>query len=487
MAATFFFYDLETSGVSAARQRIMQFAGQRTDLDLKPIGQPVNVLVKLSEDILPDPEAILVHGITPQRTVTEGLGEPEFLTLLHQQVFSNDTIMVGFNNIRFDDEFLRYTLWRNFHDPYEWQYKDNRSRWDLLDVVRMTRALRPDGIKWPVDDEGEPTNRLTALSSANGIKHANAHDALSDVLATIELAKLLKSAQPKLFGYLLAQRDKRSVAKTIGYDLDKKQITANQPFLYTSGRYPGVTGKTTAAIVIGPFPGDSNSVLVYDLRHDPRPFAQLSLSELTDRLFVTREEREAKPPLPVKKLSLNKSPAVAPLGTLDKPAQKRLNLALRQIQVNVDHLAKLDGFTQLVYDAFDNRQPRPANVDAESQLYDGFLNSKDKDLVRQVRSQPADKLADWHPAFIDERLEPLLLRYKARNYPSSLSDKESIMWESWRTDKLLNGVDGSVTMQQFGARLQNLDAITKDDGQRYLLEELQLYGESIAPAQLFDL
>jgi exodeoxyribonuclease-1 len=175
----------------------MQFAGQRTDLSLKPIGKPDNFLIKLTEDILPDPEAVLVHGITPQRALAEGITEAEAVKYLTAQVFVPDTIAVGFNNIRFDDEFIRFLFWRNFTDAYEWHYKDARSRWDLLDMVRMTRALRPEGINWPFAPDGAPSNRLELLTSVNKLDHIDAHDALSDVRASISIARLIRNKQTK--------------------------------------------------------------------------------------------------------------------------------------------------------------------------------------------------------------------------------------------------------------------------------------------------
>lgn len=487
MAKTFFFYDVETSGTDPAYQRIMQFAGQRTDENLQTIGKPVNVLVKLTEDILPEPDAILIHGITPQQTLSEGLSEPEFLHLLEKEVFTPDTILAGYNNIRFDDEFVRHTLWRNFYDPYEWHWKDGRSRWDLLDAVRMTRALRPDGIEWPVEENGVPTNRLGAITAANNITLDNAHDALSDILATIDIARMLKSQQPKLYNYLLKVRNKREVANIVGYDLDNKQVKSNQPFIYTSSRYPSEHAKTTVAVAIGPMPGDSNGVLVYDLRHDPRPYTDLNIQELGERIFVPQEKRDELSPLPVKKLSLNRSPAIAPIGTFDDTAAKNIHLSQSTIATNLKRLSQAKGFSQLVYDAFKDREKLPRRNDVEGQLYEGFLGDDDKKLVSEVRQAGPDKLADWHPNFSDERLRDLLLRYKARNWPSALSDKEQIIWESWRTDKLLNGVDTSMTFKRFSLRLQELATKTSGKDNQYLLEELQLYGQSIAPAQLFDL
>jgi exodeoxyribonuclease I len=171
---TFYFYDLETSGFNPRTSRIMQFAGQRTNMDLEPIGEPNNILIKLTDDILPEPDAVLVTGITPQKTLSDGITEYDFLRIFDSEISINDTIFVGFNSVRFDDEFMRFTLYRNYYDSYEWQWKEGRSRWDLLDVARMTRALRPDGIEWPFDTNGKPSNQLGLLTSVNKLNHDNA-------------------------------------------------------------------------------------------------------------------------------------------------------------------------------------------------------------------------------------------------------------------------------------------------------------------------
>jgi exodeoxyribonuclease I len=132
--------------------------------------------------------------------------EAEFLRLFHREVATPQTVFVGYNTVRFDDEFMRFLHYRNFHDPYEWQWQNDKSRWDLLDVARMTRALRPEGIEWPFDAKVKPTNRLELLSSLNKLDHANAHDALSDVQATIALAQLEAAPDFAVPVYLLLCR-----------------------------------------------------------------------------------------------------------------------------------------------------------------------------------------------------------------------------------------------------------------------------------------
>lgn len=466
---TFFFYDLETSGLNARSARIMQFAGIRTDSDLKPIGEPLNVLVRLSDDILPDPGAIMVTGITPQSTLADGLSEPEFCKLLIDEVFTPDTITVGFNNVRFDDEFIRHTLWRNFYDPYEWAWSEGRSRWDMLDVVRMTRALRPEGIKWPVDETGKAVNKLELISKENGLDHAKAHDALSDVEALIGVARLIKAKQPKLFEYLLTMRDKKEVAKLVN-------LESPQPFLYASGRYDAKYEKTTAAFPIAPS-AKPGSVLVYDLRYDPTPFLNASPTALASVIFADRQtrEREDYRRLPVKELSYNKCPAVAPLGVLDGPSQKRLGLEVGVIETNMKVLIANPGFAGAVREAFEMREPFEPSTDVESQLYDGFLNDKDKPKMAAIRAADATALADFHPTFIDERLPELLFRYKARSFPASLSEEEMVRWEQYRAEKLRTLLPGYLD------QLRKLAAYNKDT---YLLEELQLWAENVMPADI---
>lgn len=468
MAQTFFFYDLETSGLSARDDRIMQFAGQRTDLELNPIGESYNLLVRLNDDTLPSPDAVMVTGITPQSTLADGLTEAELADLLVKEVFAPDTITVGFNNIRFDDEFIRHLFWRTFRDPYEWCWKDGCSRWDVLDVIRMTRALRPEGIEWPVDEEGKPTNRLELITKANGIGHDNAHDALSDVTALIDVTKLLMQKQPKLFDYLLSIRDKKSVQKLV--NLDNKQ-----PFVYTSGRYDAQFNKTTVAF---PLTGGANgNVVVYDLRHDPADFVDLTEVELSKRMYASWDERKADGfvPLPAKMLQYNRCPTVAPLGVLEQAdGWKKIGLTLEVVEKHKAALLARPDFAERIRSLIEKKPEYPAQKDAEGRLYDGFIDGPDKIRIEAVRNADAKTLADFHPNFDDDRLDDLLLRYKARNYPSTLSEDEVRRWESWRSERL------TTQLPAYLSSLQRL-AATADDSKRFVLEELQLWAEAIVP------
>ncbi|MCL1929670.1 exodeoxyribonuclease I [Candidatus Saccharibacteria bacterium] len=466
---TFFFYDVETTGLSPRYDRIMQFAGQRTDINFKPIGKPVNFLVKLTDDVLPNPVAIAVTGITPQQTLRDGLAEAELAKILQKEVFTPGTISVGYNNIRFDDEFMRSFFWRNFYDPYEWQWSEGRSRWDLLDVVRSVRALRPDGISWPfVSKDGKkvPTNTLELLTKQNKLEHAKAHDALSDVVGLIEVAKLLKSKQPKIFEYLFENRGKKEVQQLVNLDDPK-------PFVYTSGRYAAEREKTTVATPVAPGK-NSGTILVYDLLKDITDYKDWKREDFAEAALPRYKQKNSEDPLclPVKELNYGRCPSVAPLGVLDADCQKRLDISLEQVQKNLEKLKKNQGILDKIIQAWREKPDYQVASDTEGQLYQSFTPDADKPRVKKVPELSQEDLADFQPEFSDERLPELFFRYKARNFPKSLSESEQKKWSDFKAERFNSQIENYV---------KDLQKIQTDGADDFVVQELQLWAESICP------
>ena len=464
----------------------MQFAGQRTGMDLQPIGEPVNELIILTPDILPDPDAVLLTGITPQQTLAEGLSEAQFLKLFYEEVVKPDTIFLGFNSIRFDDEFMRFLNYRNFYDAYEWQWKNGCSRWDMLDVVRMTRALRPDGLKWPHSRDGKPTNRLELLTKANKLPHSNAHSALGDVQATIEVAQLVLAKQPDLFNFLLKERNKKTIASL---------VNKHEPFVYTSGHYASSYLHTSVVVHLADHP-HNEAALVYDLRFDPTPFLDMSVDQLLEAWRFTRDPEALR--LPLKTLKYNRCPAVAPLGVIkDEKTQTRLKINLQSIQKHRSLLKQhAVPFTKKILAAIERldqeRQaatiqttPETDSLTVDERLYDGFISDLDKSYMQQLRASSPDKISQLAGKFHDHRLQQLVPLYKARNYPKSLSHEERTYWDNFCQQKLLSGGSQSRSAGYF-SRLQELAASALKREQHYLLEELRLYGESILPVDVAD-
>lgn len=478
MAESIYFYDLETSGINPRTARIMQFAGQRTNLDLEPIGPPDNMLIKMSDDVLPDPQAILVTGITPQQTRADGISEREFCKYFTQSIATPYTTIIGFNSVRFDNEFIRFLLYRNFYDAYEWSYSNGKSVWDMLDVVRMTRALRPQGIKWPFAPDGAPSNSLERLTAVNKIAHDNAHDALADVMATIALARLVRKEQPKLYSYLFQLRNKAAVQKI---------VQTATPFVYTSGRYRSEFHKTSVVVQLSDHPVyGSSRALVYDLRYDPTEFIKLSTPDLVERLRYTRDE-DAPARLPVKELTYNKCPAVAPLSVMTSEAAANTSFDMSLIQRHLTLLNSDSTFVDRVRQAFEDiHEQRQTTLitditSVDSQLYDGFFNDADVREASRVRNATEDSIVDLHPDFHDDRLTHLLLLYKARQLPRALSEDEQALWEQYRYAKLYAQTH-TMNIPKYFSLIQEM-APNASDKDKELLEDLWLWGETIMPTE----
>lgn len=279
----FLFHDYETFGTSPSLDRPAQFAAIRTDAELNVIGEPEVFYCKPADDYLPQPQAVMITGITPQEALAKGDNEAAFARRIHDLFTVPQTCIVGYNNVRFDDEVTRNIFYRNFYDPYAWSWQHDNSRWDLLDVMRACYALRPEGITWPENDEGLPSFRLEHLTVANGIEHQNAHDAMADVYATIAMAKLVKTRQPRLFDYLYSHRNKRKLATLI-------DVPQMKPLVHVSGMFGAARGNTSLVAPLAWHPENRNAVIMVDLAGDMAPLLELDADALRERLYTPRAE-----------------------------------------------------------------------------------------------------------------------------------------------------------------------------------------------------
>ncbi|WP_413284414.1 exodeoxyribonuclease I [Vibrio sp. MA40-2] len=421
---TFFWFDYETWGTDPAKDRPSQFAGVRTDMDFNIIGEPLVIYCQPPCDYLPSPEAALITGITPQKAIKDGLPEPEFIKLIHQALSTPNTTSLGYNSIRFDDEVTRYTLYRNFHDPYAWSWKNGNSRWDLLDVMRTCYALRPEGINWPIDSEGKPTFRLEKLSQANGIEHENAHDAMADVIATIELAKKLKAAQPKLFNYLFNMRHKRKLNELI-------DIVNLTPLVHVSGMF-GVSCSNISWIVpMAWHPKNQNAVITINLAMDPTPLLELTSDEIRQRMYTKRDALlPDQLPIPLKLVHLNKCPILAPAKTLTSDNAERIGINREQCLQNLSLIKNHPEIREKLVELYSVEREYPDNQDVDSQLYSGFFTPADRTAMDIILETKPENLAALDIQFGDKRIAPLLFNYQARNYPETLDEQQQQRWAS---------------------------------------------------------
>lgn len=476
---SFLWFDFETTGTDPARDRPMQFAGIRTDLEFNVIGEPIMFYCRLADDVLPQPEACLLTGISPQDANREGLCEAEFMAAIEAELSLPGTCSLGYNSIRFDDEVVRHGFYRNFIDPYAREWQNNCSRWDIIDLVRMTYAMRPEGIEWPTNEDGQVSLKLEALTKANHIAHEQAHDALSDVYGTIEIAKLIKNKHPKLFDYYLKMRQKHELQQFI----DPVRM---KPFLHISGMF-GQAKKYSAFVApIAPHPSNKNGVIVFDLMSDAQPLLDLSVEEIRHRVFSRQDELGELARLPLKVIHYNKAPAVAPATFLkDEAVVARLELDGDVCRKNLALLKTYSGLAAKMTEVF-VQEDRSIPKDPDLMLYSGgFFSREDKARMETIRNTAPEALNELEMSFEDRRLPEMLMRYIARNYPDQLNEQQREEWEEYRVFKLMDkDGGGSIAMEGFFERL-NAIAQTPDlaPAKQIMLQDLSDYAQSIYPIE----
>ncbi|MEX2475838.1 exodeoxyribonuclease I [Marinobacter sp.] len=480
MIRSFYWHDFETFGVDPVHDRPSQFAGVRTDADLNIIEEPLVIYCKPTDDYLPSPEACLITGITPQKAMQDGFPEAEFIGQINDAFSQPGTCVVGYNSLRFDDEVTRHTLYRNLRDPYAREWQNGNSRWDIIDMVRLTYALRPEGINWPRKEDGSPSFRLEELTVANGIAHEAAHDAMSDVEATIAVAKLIKEKQPKLFDFVLNNKDKHSARAML-------DTAAMKPVFHISAKYPASQGCCAMVAPLAEHPTNKNLVIVYDLREDPSELIHSTADQIRERVFTSRAELgEGVSRFPLKGVQLNKCPVLAPatmLSTLSPERLDDLELDGERLRANLASLRKAPDLPARIAQAFDRDFEGSELTDPDEQLYaGGFLSKTDREKLNWVLQQPPETLGELDVRFEDERLPEMLFRYRARNYPDTLIGEEAERWETFRSERLMQPKKGWRSLEAYGHELQRLAADPELTPQKQqVLEDLHLYGESLIP------
>jgi len=457
---SFLWHDYETFGANPMSDRPAQFAALRTDAELNPQGDPMVWYCSPADDVLPHPMASLITGITPQQAKRKGLAETEFARSILDEMSQPGTCSVGYNSIRFDDVITRNLLYRNLRDPYEREYRNGNSRWDLIDLARMCYALRPDGIEWPMHEAGKPSFRLEDMSRANGIAHEGAHDALADVRATIGLARLLKKTQPKLFQWALQMRDYNQVSKLL-------DTIAPKPVLHTSARIPAIRGCTAMVLPLAVMPDRPKSVIAFDLSTDPTPLITEPAAAIRDLVFTAAVDLpEGIERLPLKAIHGNHVPMLAPIGTLTGADSGRINLDPDKCKQHARQiLASLNVIREKVIEVYSTPGYEFAeSSDPDRMIYSGgFFLPADRHLMKKILVVPPATLGGHLWSFQDPRLPLMLFRYRARNFPDTLSMKEARTWDQDRKARLVETTDPDYfTLNDFQIAQRELRELKKD-------------------------
>ncbi len=454
---TFYWHDYETFGIDPRRDRPVQFAGIRTDYDFNVLGDPLVIYCKPALDCLPDPLACLITGITPQIAEAKGICEAKFIEAISREISQPNTCTLGYNNIRFDDEVTRNTLYRNLYDPYQREWQNGNSRWDLIDVVRAAYALRPAGIEWPLNEDGLVTFRLEELTKVNGIEHAMAHDALSDVYATMAMAKLVRDAQPKLYNFLFDNRVKSAANHLL-------QLGSYKPVVHISGKYAVRNHCIAVVLPVCRHPANNNGVVVYDLSSDPEVLLSLSVDEIKQRIFTaTKDLPEGVERIPLKTVHVNKCPVLAPIAVIRPNDAARLNIDIDRCYRYIDKIRNDPTVLQKISQVFETNYPE-SDADPDLMIYSGgFFSESDKKAMEKFHQTLPEDLASLRLNFSDPRLPEMFFRFRARNYPETLSEEE---WACWLKDcvKHLTGNGcNRMTINEYLSAVQELQADSSAD------------------------
>ncbi|WP_066014848.1 exodeoxyribonuclease I [Endozoicomonas atrinae] len=471
---SFYFHDYETFGADPALDWPAQFAGIRTDTELNEVGQPLNIFCKLPEDHLPNPMACLVTGLTPQKVNEQGVVEPEFIRSIHTELMVPGTCALGYNTIRFDDEVTRNILYRNFYDPYAREWQNGNSRWDLIDLVRLTAALRPEGIEWPLREDGFKSFRLEEITAANGIDHGSAHDALSDVRATIALARLVRQRQPRVFQFYLSHRGKREVAGLLN-------LVNQQMVVHVSGMFGAQRHNLAVVMPLIDHPVNRNGIVVYDLSVDPEPLLNLSVEDIRRRLFTPADQLgDGEERIPLKTIHINKCPAVAPLAVLRAEDQDRLEINLARCEVHRNQLMADRRLTAKLKEVF-SESLTMKHTDPDQMIYSGgFFSPADKNEMSRILTSNPSQLSQLGLSFSDKRLEEMLFRYRGRHYFETMDGEDQGLWKQYCRDRLSGQLNPEntqlLTFDHFWNELGEAQAMAEGEPKKqHILAQLSDY------------
>ena len=407
----FAFFDLETTGISAAFDHPLQFAAILTDADFREI-ERVDLRCRLAPHVIPSPQALAVTGVRPHQLLDPDLPSLfEFAQELTALVSRwSPAIWTGFNSIRFDEEMLRQMFYQNLQaEIFATQFNGN-TRFDIMTAVFAAFHRHPDLFNWPVDETGKVRFKLDRLAPLNGFEGHNAHDALGDVEATIHVARLIAQRAPLLWAELLANRDKAHV---------QARLEQFAP-LELVGRFGGGPPQGIIGCLCGSARQNPNQAFFFDVdAADPGDLISATAEDLSAAI-------EAQPSL-IRFVTVNKVPLLlVPVSVTDEQ-HRRVRL-----------IAEAPEFRERVAAVMAARKAvtlaaQPELV--EKQIFSGFYSWSDKALLKEFQAADWPRRQEIVASFGDARLRQLGRRLVASYAPALLSEEERGQFAVWRRER----------------------------------------------------
>jgi exodeoxyribonuclease-1 len=401
----FVFYDLETTGADKRFDQILQFAAVLTDDDLNVVDQ-FEIRSRLLPHIVPSPGAMMVTGVRVNQLVDPSIPSHfEMCTKIHQVLSDwSPATMVGYNSLRFDEEFLRQAFYASLLPIYLTNTAGN-SRLDALTLVLATRAFRPEALNWPLDEDGKIRFKLDRLAPVNGFAHDNAHDALADVRATIHLTRLIKERAPDVWAAGMAYRTK--AAATAYVEREK---------VFVASRLRAAIQTSTLVTALAANPNQPSEVFVFDLQFDPALLTTMPEDELTELIAGT--------PRPVTSIRLNTCPLFMPVEAVGSLAVGYA-LGMEELLRRATLVTGDAGLRQrLIKVALAGRTPFAESPHVEDQIYAGFYNRTDQALIDEFHKSDWIRRFELARLFADQRLRTLARRLVYCEAPSVVPAKD---------------------------------------------------------------
>ena len=412
MPREYLWYDLETTGLNPALDQIVQVAMIRTDAKLNLKGGDLGFDVKLRPDVIPSPHAFAVHRIPVGRLMGSGaVTELEAAHLMRRELLSDSgsvaVTLAGYNNIRFDDVFLRNLFYRNLRDPYEHEWRSGNARMDIYRGIQLVRALAPEALKWPEPrEDGSAGLTLERMAAANGVALEHAHDAGSDTRATLGLARAILDGgvacgKPWLWDYLVKMCEKSAI---------KSVAVSREPFWAVDSMLVGRPNHCALALPLTLDRDDSNAMWCLDLQSDIGRLEAMTPAELRDQLRRSAADRGVNDERPgVFRVRLNQMGMLAPVvggapreikasfdAEVSEGVAERQGVDVAEMRawvksdLGAGRRAKLH---QLVQDAVASDLPPPRDY-AYGALYSGsFIDNEDREVRAALAGRVDEKSA----------------------------------------------------------------------------------------------
>lgn len=385
---SFIFYDTETTGTHTAFDQILQFAAIYTDEELNEI-ERFEIRCRLLPNIVPSPGAMRVTRLkVSQLTDTTLPSHYEMMCSIRQKLLEwSPSTFLGYNTIKFDENLLRQAFYQTLHPLYLTNTLGN-SRTDIMRIAQAASVYAPGALVIPNNADGKPNYKLDRLAPANGFEHEDAHEALSDVEATLHIAKLILKRSPDVWSAFMRFSTKAAVAD---------YASNEQAFCLTEFYYGDAYSWLVAPL--GASAMNSSEFYVYNLGVDPNSLSSLKNTELIARLNTL--------PKPVRTIRTNAAPMIFSLDDAPHSASGK-SLSQEELDRRVSILEADLALKKRLITVFEQtKQEWPASPHVEEQIYNGFYQRDDEELREAFHTVDWTKRKELVERFEDQRLKKL--------------------------------------------------------------------------------